>query len=290
MFETRHRTAPLGAHGLSFLVEVANATGAASVLFDCGLRGDVLKANVAYLEKDLSNVEAIFLSHGHPDHYGGLAEALALIRRGRRWPPTPVVLHRAAFRERRWVWPGHLGGRYRLGRKLLARPRARAFLQTGLGVFLSGKLFFLTAIPRRTPYERKRPGGQVLYRTRGGWRLDHTPDDGALVAHLEGQGLVILTGCGHAGVINTVREAVRQTGVRRVHALMGGFHLCGASARRIRATIRDLKRVSPRYVVASHCSGLEFEAALGVAFPRGFALDMVGTEYRFEAPGRMARG
>lgn len=282
MFETKQRTAPLGAHGLSFLVEVANGKGAAAALFDCGLRGDVLRSNVAYLGKDLSRVETIFLSHGHPDHYGGLREALRLIRRGRRRAPIPVVLHRAAFRERCWAWPDLMGGRYRLDPALLARPTVASVLQEGPGVFLSGKLLFLTTIPRRTRYERKRPGGQVLYRTRRGWRLDDTPDDGAVVAHLEGRGLVVLTGCGHAGVINTVSEAVRQSGVRRLHALLGGFHLCGASPRRIRATIRDLSAFSPRYVIPSHCSGLEFQAALRAAFPRGFALDMVGTEYRFD--------
>ena len=286
MFETKRPTAPLGAHGLSFMVEVADRRGEAAALFDCGLRGDVLEANAAYLGKDLGRVEAIFLSHGHPDHFGGLRQALASIRRRRRRPPVPVVLHPAAFRERRWVWPDHQGGRYRLDPALLAPPAAAPVVREGPAAFLAGTLLFLTAIPRRTRYEGKRPGGQVIYRTRRGWRLDDTPDDGAVVAHLAGKGLVILTGCGHAGVINTVREAVRQTGVPRVHALVGGFHLCGAPPRRIRATIRDLETFAPRYVVASHCSGLEFEAALCAAFPRGFVRDMVGTEYRFETTRR----
>lgn len=109
--------------------------------------------------------------------------------------------------------------------------------------------------------------------------MDTCPDDGALVVHVRGQGLVILTGCGHAGLVNTVRGAVRRPGVSRVRALVGGFHLCNAPARRIRAAIRDLRAVGPRWVIPSHCSGLELEATLAAAFSRGFALDSVGTGY-----------
>jgi 7,8-dihydropterin-6-yl-methyl-4-(beta-D-ribofuranosyl)aminobenzene 5'-phosphate synthase len=163
------------------------------------------------------------------------------------------------------------------------RPLRLIALQEGPGRFLGGRALFLTDIPRRTPYEHKRPGGQVLYRVGRSWRVDTTPDDGALVVHVKGQGLVILTGCGHAGVINTVREAVRRTGVSRVWALVGGFHLCNAPPRRIRSTIRDLRAFAPRWVVPSHCSGLEFEAALAETFPRGFAVDSVGTRYSWGA-------
>jgi 7,8-dihydropterin-6-yl-methyl-4-(beta-D-ribofuranosyl)aminobenzene 5'-phosphate synthase len=283
MFEMRRPSAPLGAHGLAFLVEVATTRRWGRALFDCGLRADVLRDNVAYLGLDLSAVEAIFVSHGHPDHYGGLPAALGLIA-GRRLRPVPVVLHPAAFRERRWVWSDLVGGRYRLTRSSIRTPSARLHLQPRPGLFLGGHALFLTAIPRLTRYERKRPGGQVHYRSGRGWRVDTTPDDGAVVMHLRGRGLVILTGCGHAGVINTLREAVERTGVRRVYALVGGFHLCGASSRRIEATIRDLRAFSPRWVIPSHCNGLEFEAALIRAFPRGCAIDSVGTRYSWTAP------
>lgn len=283
MFETRRATAPLGAHGLAFLVEVGRGRLTAAALFDCGLRGDVLRDNVRYLGLDLRRAEAIFLSHGHPDHYGGLEAALDLVVTGGRKQPVPVVLHEAAFRERCWVWYDLRGGRYRLDRRVFRSAKARLAPRAEPGVFMAGRALFLTDIPRRTLYERKRPGGQVLYRDGRAWRVDTTPDDGALVVHLRGRGLVILTGCGHAGLINTVREAVVRTGVSRVHALIGGFHLCHASPGRIGATIRDLRRHAPRWVIPSHCSGLEFEAALAQAFPRGFALDSVGTAYEWNA-------
>jgi 7,8-dihydropterin-6-yl-methyl-4-(beta-D-ribofuranosyl)aminobenzene 5'-phosphate synthase len=107
MFETRRDTAPLGVHGLSFLVEVGGERTPARALFDCGLRGDVLTANVRYLGASLRGAEAIVLSHGHPDHFGGLAAATRLIGRA----GVPLIMHRAAVRHRCWTWKDHVGGR-----------------------------------------------------------------------------------------------------------------------------------------------------------------------------------
>lgn len=279
MFEARRDTAPLGVHGLSFLVEVGGERTPARALFDCGLRGDVLTANVRYLGVSLRGAEAIVLSHGHPDHFGGLPAATRLIGRA----GVPLVMHRAATRHRCWTWNDHVGGRYRLDAGLLRESGVTPQFTDGPVRMLGGRAMLLTEIPRRVRYEAKRPGGQVLFREGGRWVVDTTPDDGAVVMHLAGKGIVILTGCGHAGLINTVREAIRQTGITRVHALGGGFHLCGASAARIAATIRDLRALAPRWIFPSHCSGLEFEAALQQAFPRGFVLDSVGTEYCWES-------
>lgn len=83
-------------------------------------------------------------------------------------------------------------------------------------------------------------------------------------------------------LVETVYNAIELTGERRVHAVVGGFHLCGAPRARIASTVRDLRRLAPRFVIPSHCSGLTFEAALEQAFPRGFIMDSVGSDYVFE--------
>jgi 7,8-dihydropterin-6-yl-methyl-4-(beta-D-ribofuranosyl)aminobenzene 5'-phosphate synthase len=282
MFEMRRSHAPLGAHGLSFLVEIGDARDRVRGLFDCGLRPDALAQNLDYFGLDVASVDALILSHGHPDHFGGLETVAARLRRARQ--RVPLIHHPAVFRSRRWVWPDLVGGRYRLDPASLARlaPWIRPEPRAGSSLILGGAALFLTEIPRRVAYEAKRPGGQVQFLAGRRWEIDTTPDDGAIAVHLEGRGLVILTGCGHAGLINTVNEAIRRTGVDRIHAIVGGFHLCGASARRIGATVRDLTRLGPRWIVPSHCSGLTFEAALERAFPRGFILDSVGSDYVFE--------
>jgi 7,8-dihydropterin-6-yl-methyl-4-(beta-D-ribofuranosyl)aminobenzene 5'-phosphate synthase len=132
-------------------------------------------------------------------------------------------------------------------------------------------------------YEAKRPGGQVQFREGRGWAVDTTPDDGAVVMNLDGRGLVILTGCGHAGLLNTIYNAIELTGERRVHAARRGL----PSLRRIpRAHRLDRPRPAARRAALRHsprtCSGLTFEAALEQAFPRGFIMDSVGSDYVFE--------
>src|SRR2546428_13866206 len=124
----------------------------------------------------------MFGSAARPDQEGGVGEPLALTRRGRRRSPVPVVLHRAAFRERCWAWADLRGGRYRLDPERLTRPTATTVLSEGPGVVLSGRVLLLTMIPLRTPDEGRKPGGQVLYRTRRAWRVHDTPEDGAVVA------------------------------------------------------------------------------------------------------------
>jgi 7,8-dihydropterin-6-yl-methyl-4-(beta-D-ribofuranosyl)aminobenzene 5'-phosphate synthase len=101
----------------------------------------------------------------------------------------------------------------------------------------------------------------------------------SVVLNLKGKGLVVLTGCAHVGVVNTVKHAQRITGVGKVHAIMGGFHLTGAKERLIQRTVADIKAMAPDYIVPMHCTGFEALMAFVKEMPDQFILNTVGTKY-----------
>ena len=112
---------------------------------------------------------------------------------------------------------------------------------------------------------------------------DTLPGEQALVYHLRGKGLVILTACGHAGVVNTVRHAQQATGVDEVHAVIGGFHLSGAPEERIERTADDLIALNPDIIVPMHCTGIETIAALRQRARDNVILNSAGTRYELGA-------
>jgi len=145
-----------------------------------------------------------------------------------------------------------------------------------------GFLLFLGEIPRKTDFERGMPN--AFYEEQGEPKHDQIEDDSAIVANVKGQGLVILSGCAHSGIINTVRYAQEVTGVDKVFVVMGGFHLTGPDYASIINTTTDaLKDIGPRYVVPTHCTGrnavMHIEAEMG----REFLLNMAGTKLTFSA-------
>ena len=143
-------------------------------------------------------------------------------------------------------------------------------------------MLFLGEVPRATSFETGSPALQ--YEQDGQPRPDVLEDDSALVVHIKGKGLVILSGCAHSGIVNTVRYACKLTGIDRVHVVMGGFHLTGAPRDTvIEPTAAALKAFAPDYVIPTHCTGRQAVMHLEREMPEQFLLNMSGTRLTFSA-------
>jgi len=124
----------------------------------------------------------------------------------------------------------------------------------------------------------------AFYEEKGQKTWDPTEDDTALVVNLRGKGLVVLSGCAHSGIINTVEYAREVTGIDKVHAIMGGFHLTGPAFEPIIGdTVKSLQRIGPDYVIPTHCTGRKAILAIEKAMPGQFLVNMSGTKLTFVA-------
>jgi 7,8-dihydropterin-6-yl-methyl-4-(beta-D-ribofuranosyl)aminobenzene 5'-phosphate synthase len=270
------QTRLIGEHGFCALVTVTADGRRESILFDAGLSPDGVLHNIDILEDPLADVRAIVLSHGHADHTGAL---VGLLRRlGKRG--LPLIAHPDAFLQRKLVLPN--------GREVKMPPPDRgALLQEGVALIegkepsllLDKRALVTGQVARTTGFEKGFPIHHAL--VDGRWQPDPwIYDDQALVFHLRGKGLAILTGCGHAGVINIIRHARNVTGIENVYALIGGFHLTGPLFEAIiPQTVEELKRVAPRVVVPTHCTGWKAVHAIARAMPQAFIQNSVGTRY-----------
>ncbi len=263
-------------HGFCALVTVIADGRRESILFDAGLSPDGVLHNMDILETPLDDVRAIVLSHGHADHTGAL---IGLLRRlGKRG--LPLIAHPDAFLQRKVVIPD--------GREVkLPPPERGALLQEGVqlvedrepSLLLDKRALVTGQVARTTAFEKGFPIHHSLVDDR--WQPDPwIYDDQALVFHLRGKGLAILTGCGHAGVINIIRHARNVTGVENVYAVIGGFHLSGPLFEAIiPQTVEELEAAAPRVVVPGHCTGWKAVHAIARAMPGAFIQNSVGTQF-----------
>ncbi|TMR41556.1 MBL fold metallo-hydrolase [Actinomadura geliboluensis] len=268
-------------HGFSALVTVRRGDRSTTLLFDTGLSPDAMVTNADRLGLDLGGVQAVVLSHGHFDHAGGLAGLAG--RRGVR--SLPMVVHPLAWTRRRLAVPGREPEELpTLSPRALAGEGFEVIERREPSLLLDGSVLITGEVDRTTEFERGMPPPHQAW-TGSGWVHDPlVADDQALVVHVRDRGLVVLTGCGHAGAVNIVRHARRLTGVDRLHALVGGLHLGGPAFEPvIPPTVAALTDLAPSLLVPGHCTGWRAQHALAAALPDAWVQSSSGTTYRLSA-------
>jgi len=240
----------LGQHGLAVWVEAPRGNDVFRVLFDVGQHTHALWHNFDCLRIDPSQADALLLSHCHYDHTRGTAEVLRRI--GKR--NFPLVAHPDIFRPHFEMFPSLLsiGMDSEDSREALEAAGAALILSRDPISFLPG-LMTTGEVPRRSSYEKTPPTFRTL--REGVLERDLMMDDLSLVASVKGRGLVILTGCAHAGIVNIVSHGMELFPGVPLEGIMGGLHLAEAGEDVLEKTLEDLKKLAPRWVAPGHCTG-----------------------------------
>ncbi len=270
------RESLIAEHGFSALVKVTNGNTSELLLFDAGLSRRGLIHNMDVLDIKPKEFHSIVLSHGHADHTRGL---MGMVERlGEK--KMPLLLHPDAFLERKVIFPdGHEINLPPPDRRILSQDGIEFIEERGPSYVLGGLVLVTGQVHRTTAFETGFPLHHAL--RDGEWQKDpYIHDDQAVVVNVKDKGLVVLTGCGHAGAINTIKQAQDLTGVQKIHAVIGGFHLSGPLFEPIIApTVAALKEMNPALVVPAHCTGWKAVHALARELPQAFVQNSVGTRF-----------
>lgn len=287
----------LAEHGFSALIQPGDS--GETILWDAGGSEVALIENMRRMKLDFSAITKIALSHGHWDHYAAMTavlEEMQLYPEPKEWAEMvneadltawleksqiPIITHPAAFRERwRKKDDGTLVGPF-------TPPPVKRWEAAGAAIIHSEGPYQLApgcwttgAIPRHSFEESGRPKNR-FYREGTNFIPDDLDEDQAIVINLDEKGLVVLSGCAHSGIVNTIEYARQFTGVERVHAIIGGFHLARASEDEIEQTITYIKGLQPAYIIPSHCSGFQATSQFAREMPDAFIEGVVGMMYRF---------
>ncbi len=267
----------LAEHGLSLLVSVWEKGNRHTILFDAGYTSIGVPHNLKQLGMDIkkTGIECIVISHGHMDHTGALYPILEMLS-----GPIPLVAHPGVFSSPRYVIRDN-GERDLFPLTLIKsdlEDRGVEIVESKGPTLIADNTILVTGeIERSTDFEIGFPNG--FMEQDGKIVKDPVSDDQSLVINLKDMGLVIISGCAHAGIINTLLYAKKITGIDNLQMVMGGFHLSGPVFEPIiEKTIIELKKANPKIIVPMHCTGWKAIKRLSEAFPNAFILNSVGSQ------------
>ena len=272
------------AHGLACAVTVWRGDTAHTLLFDTGPDDSVLGRNVERLGFDMGGIESIVLSHGHWDHSGAMLLALEMIQLSNGGRPVPTYMHPGMYRSRAMkAADGSM-------RPFADVPSQAQLEQAGALVvnaiepqLILDDLFFVSGeIPRVTAFETGMQGQHRRTLDGQGWEPDPLVIDERFIAvSVKGKGVIVLTACSHAGVVNVMTHARDCFAGETLYGVLGGFHLSGGNERIIPETVAELRAFELKMIAAAHCTGWRAVNALANAFGDAVAPAAVGKVYRF---------
>jgi 7,8-dihydropterin-6-yl-methyl-4-(beta-D-ribofuranosyl)aminobenzene 5'-phosphate synthase len=273
----RYAELPIAEHGFSMLVRVFNGEDSCTILFDTGVSPDGVVVNAKRMGIDLNEVSYIALSHGHYDHFGGLEAIAKAINK----PDLPIIIHEDMIKRR-----GTANSKREI-REYTTFPSLeelapKKIIKTKKPQLIASDYACLTGeIPRAVSFEEGLTQN-MIYRDNA-WQPDLLIlDERALIFNVNKKGLVIISGCAHAGIINTIKYAQQISGCTRIYAILGGFHLAGREfEKRIAPTMKELTVIKPEVIVPSHCTGWRAAVSIAKEFPNNFVSNSVGNIYKF---------
>ncbi|MBI5589042.1 MAG: MBL fold metallo-hydrolase [Deltaproteobacteria bacterium] len=266
----------LAEHGLCLLITVYDGEDKHNILVDSGFSALGCIYNIDTMKIKLDQVEAFVLSHGHFDHIGSI---LKFYEMGYLPKGTPLYLHSTAFAERGIKdSSGESLSLPQLSKDQLQERGARIVIKDGPSLIGNDCCLLTGEVPRRSfeigfPIGWRKAGDEVI--------RDDIPDDQSLIFHVKGKGLVVVTGCGHSGIINILNHAKALTDFDDIYLVMGGFHLTGEIFEKYtEQTINALSEMKPKIVIPTHCTGFNSTMKFAKRMPESFVLNSVGTTIR----------
>ena len=287
----------LAEHGFSAMIDLQ--PGGKRILWDAGITPVPLLENMRRMKIDPATFDLIAISHGHGDHTAGVTDivkAMDLKPKAKKWEPgasddeimaylkerrVPLVMHPAALRERWSVKKD--GTKY----GPVQPPPHKEWEAAGAEIILSegpyrlGPGCWTTGLVPRRSFEKSGRSSSRAYRRGSEFLHDDLEEDQAIVINVADKGLVVVSGCAHSGIVNTVDHAREISGVETVWAILGGFHLAVAEDDELQRTVDAVKAYGPRLVVPTHCSGFKAMCQFAARMPDEFVHGVVGASYLF---------